>query len=1019
MAIRFEMVYPKKESMMRNLFERHEFNIIISKIIVSAIMALFFCVFLMPIKALAYDETACARKICSYGGTMCSQPLPGQPCMGGMPAGGDCVCYTDFTIQFTQVVHLSVTNINKDCGGGRSGFFDILHTDGTTAYPNNLGGAAFGWSGDIEMAAGTYRINPSAHWGGTYCVEYWGGPSDCSASLVITNGNFGEEDIGDCSSWRTATFENNGNMTFNITAINSGDPAFNLNTSGMPATLEPGDDFTFEVRFCAPGGLASDTYYSDFITVNYTCNSTSYNRQVVVSGTAHVPKGQLSVNSVLNLGEADWTLPYPGNMTESNLTVNNIGDAPMNVTLTVTNDAGGVFLLPNGGNIGNVNGSSSSNKLVRAIVTAETNYSGTLRVDATYTGGGGDVIFVELRARGHHPVPILNLLTAEIDYGEVEAGYSFHQAVFVTNDGDATLTFDISLQDPTDPDVSEFNFDIGHKTIPQGETRYYEMTFHPASSDPDKEIFLVISNTNEEPLSTSHTVRLHGSGTDPIPLSTMLIIDRSASMSAAAGDAVKIEAARDAGILYTELIEDNWDCLGITKFNASASTPVPLDSISINKANAQTVLSDIGSGGELYPTGSTGIGGAMEEAANQFTANPAGNSMAMIVLTDGKENEVPWISYAMPGIQATYPDLKIFCVGIGDPIETCSGCLDGVEASKLQRIADDTDALFRVIQSISGEHRYDLEAFYFKAFTKATGRQLALDPMYFMSLTTSLQFVAGVNIVECDRDAYFLIVSDLFRIPDLHSHIYLEDPTGQIIEAGSAIGGISAHVKSWNNCKLIKVKFPAREISHFYSGYWKLFIQPVSEEDIPYLNKFVSSFQAYGGNVPLAFMASVGSDYRLEANLTPGEVLLGQPVHIMAKTTEAWWPIAGATVTAKVTRPNGSIVIVNVFDDGMHDDDLADDGTFGVDFTNTSIKGYYDFFITSQGMTERGETVTREVTLGKYIGVKLPDKPAEEECIPCWLLRLLIIIILLMLVIIIYLIIRCCCRYKYMITKNR
>ena len=89
----------------------------------------------------------------------------------------------------------------------------------------------------------------------------------------------------------------------------------------------------------------------------------------------------------------------------------------------------------------------------------------------------------------------------------------------------------------------------------------------------------------------------------------------------------------------------------------------------------------------------------------------------------------------------------------------------------------------------------------------------------------------------------------------------------------------------------------------------------------------------------------MGSDYRLEASLTPGEVLVGEPVHVMARTTEAWWPIPGADVRVTVTRPDGSTVTERLYDDGVHDDGAANDATFGLNFTSTTQKGYYDFFI--------------------------------------------------------------------------
>jgi hypothetical protein len=176
------------------------------------------------------------------------------------------------------------------------------------------------------------------------------------------------------------------------------------------------------------------------------------------------------------------------------------------------------------------------------------------------------------------------------------------------------------------------------------------------------------------------------------------------------------------------------------------------------------------------------------------------------------------------------------------------------------------------------------------------------------------------------------------------------------------------------------------------------------------MDKYLSANPSFGGNVPIAFMVSVGSDYRLEGSLTPGEVLVGEPVHVMARTTEAWWPIPGADVRVTVTRPDGSKVTEKLYDDGLHDDGAADDATFGLDFVGTTQKGYYEFFIRSHGTTERGEDVVREMTLSKYIGKKLPDRPEEEECIPCWLLRLIIIFALFLLLCIFIMVWRCCCR---------
>ena len=178
-----------------------------------------------------------------------------------------------------------------------------------------------------------------------------------------------------------------------------------------------------------------------------------------------------------NVGTADWTLAPTGNSVSHTLTIRNNGDVPMDVTAVITNDGGGVFSLPSGGNVGNINGNSSATLNIKATVTAETNYSGILRIDADYSGGFSGSENVSLSAIGHHPVPHLTLLTSEINYGEVEQEYEFSQAVKIKNSGDATLTFNISLQDASDPDVSEFTLDLGSKSIGAGETKFFEMTF--------------------------------------------------------------------------------------------------------------------------------------------------------------------------------------------------------------------------------------------------------------------------------------------------------------------------------------------------------------------------------------------------------------------------------------------------------------------------------------------------------------------------------------------------------------
>lgn len=985
----------------------------IRSILVGIFAVVFLSGLIMSQIAQAYDATACARKICSHSGTMCSQPYPAQECMSGLPPSGDCVCYTDFTIEFTQDVRLSGSALDDSCGFSTNNFFILVHPDSSPAGAWEMAGGV-GWNSVQELAPDTYRIKPDRmeQWGGNYCVEYWAGPKRFSGEITMSDPNFGTIDAGDCSSWHSATFSNDGNVIYTIDSVSSENAAFEVNAPGLSVELEPEEEYDFSVRFCAPGTIGADQYISTPITVSFSGGGDSGTRQVLVDGTAHVAQGELDVPSSFDVGTADWTL---NEYIEKDLRIRNIGDAAMmSVTATLVDNAGGVFSLPSGGNVGTIDGDGHYEDVtVRCTPTDETDYIGQLNVYADYGNGLSSTETVTLQCTGHHPEPRLSLLTTDINYGEVELDYRFRQAVKIKNDGDATLTFSVSIAGSSDSDEDQFILSVGDiGPVPEGETILLEMTFAPNRIG-DSDISLVVDNSND-PTFTSSNVNLHGIGVNPLPLSTMMVIDRSRSMDAAAGEVKKIEAASNAGILYADIIlRDEFDWFGITKYNQDYETIVDLAPIADNHDDAVTKLEEIDLESGLNPSGSTCMGGGMLEASQSFSSSPDQNAQAMIVLTDGKENEEPWIANVLPDITSEYPDLKIFCIGIGDPIETDAMGLEGIETPKLQQIAENTNGLFRVTGSVlSGEQRYDLEAFYFKVFTHARGGQMALDPTYMVLPSAQVQQVASVNIVECDREVDFLIISELFENKTYRFLIQLQDPTGQIIDPSSTIGGVGVHIKEWGKYRLVRIKFPPRNMSDSYSGVWKLLMQPVQPEVVPELTHVhVPSASTQPGVFRVAFLAAVKSDYRTQASVTKGEVLVGQPTHVSAKLTEAWWPSPGGEVTVKITKPDGSVTNKALFDDGAHADGEASDAEWGLEFTETYQKGLYEFYIRGTGVTERGETVVREELISKYVG-KLAEKEPAQPCIPCTTLRWLIVLFFLILIAILILVVRCCCIRK-------
>jgi len=92
----------------------------------------------------------------------------------------------------------------------------------------------------------------------------------------------------------------------------------------------------------------------------------------------------------------------------------------------------------------------------------------------------------------------------------------------------------------------------------------------------------------------------------------------------------------------------------------------PVDDISHNRAYAIGRLQDINA--ELSPSDSTGIGGALLTASEEFSNSPPDSYKAIITLTDGIENESPYIDEVLPTIEQAYENLHFFCVGIGSDI---------------------------------------------------------------------------------------------------------------------------------------------------------------------------------------------------------------------------------------------------------------------------------------------------------------------------------------------------------------
>lgn len=615
------------------------------------------------------------------------------------------------------------------------------------------------------------------------------------------------------------------------------------------------------------------------------------------------------------------------------------------------------------------------------------------------------------------PTAILRV-DSVLDFKDVELGFAFKKALVIHNDGDAPLTISVSRITPnSDPALGHFSElnEITPIVIQPGDapvvlTQVYE----PEALGTHTIQMEVVPDDPDIP---AQVVTLTGNGVAPVPIDTVLVLDRSGSMDNAAGDRKKIEAMRDAAMLYTDLLREDvgnsgtGDKLGYVKYNDQNSVYMDFDFISDAKKNAIEALelndNALVNSARLKPEGNTGIGGAMETAANEIGGVLNERKQVMVVLTDGKENEEPYINDVIGDIRSDNPNLQMYSVGVGF----------NIEPTKLQNITNmGEEGYHQVSDSLSGVSLFDLETFYFKIFSNAAGMDLVVDPTHSVNLQTpGTIFIDKARIISSDRRADFLVLDD----PVLRTYYNLEfvTPSGEVIVPGVTVGGIPIQEMSRHTYKIYRVVFPDMAQADSYVGDWILRLTPNGEWDQKDIKRILAQsdinystyINPYEGNVPVGFAAAVASNYKLDVQLQASSFLPGAEVRVTGALSDRGWPAVDGQINVTVTAPDDATYSFVLYDDGTHGDQDVNDATWTNRFLQTGVPGVYKFFFQSTGNNERGELAPREAT--RYLTLMQPEFTPEDDkpCIPCLLLKILIVLALILLIMIWY----CCCYRKH------
>ncbi len=117
-----------------------------------------------------------------------------------------------------------------------------------------------------------------------------------------------------------------------------------------------------------------------------------------------------------------------------------------------------------------------------------------------------------------------------------------------------------------------------------------------------------------------------------------------------------------------------------------------------------------------------------------------------------------------------------------------------------------------------------------------------------------------------------------------------------------------------------------------------------------------------------------------------------EPIIIAAQLSDGLSPALQSNVLASVRKPDTSIESISLFDDGLHQDSLPNDGIYGNMFNNTIFSGHYNIVVNATGIfndeyfqltddINAFVTLNPDLTLSKEDIVFSNNKPKPDEAI--------------------------------------
>jgi len=402
--------------------------------------------------------------------------------------------------------------------------------------------------------------------------------------------------------------------------------------------------------------------------------------------------------------------------------------------------------------------------------------------------------------------------------------------------------------------------------------------------------------TTSDPAHPSFQVTLHGESVPPEPVDSVLVIDRSGSMSEPSGapDKTKTDAAIEAGRLYVSLLRDT-DRIGVVRYNNESLDPgdVLLDMTQANaagRAQAEGKLNPT----DLNATGSTSIGAGIIRGSDVLDGGGA-DARAIVALTDGIQNTSPSIQTGRGHVQTKSPAQRVFAVGLG---------LNQLDSSFVE-IASVTNGFAQITGDLGGANEFLLQKLYVQILADASGQTFVTDPRLF--IPPGEEQATDVLLSEIDHEADFIVAVRKTKHHPKATEVWLEAPDGTLVAEADAGSMVNVTYEQREAHCFYRVQFPLfPNQPGSQAGRWRIWVANRSSGRDERRELLVCS--------P---MCKARSDLLLEGELLQKSYTPGSEMRIVLKATIGGLPVKlGRGPTALVRTPGGDLIKVRLKESG-------------------------------------------------------------------------------------------------------